>query len=122
MDTFEFDVDEKLRPSVERKLTGTTKIDSKIACLPLPNTGLFIKLAIIILRFYRKLAPHSFRCRCVFDPSCSHYSELAFRQHGFFLGVKFTFSRLTRCKPSTGGLDFLNIEKEIGTCNIKSNQ
>ncbi len=110
MDTFEFEVDKSLRPSVERKLTGTTKIDSEISALPLPRKGIILKLSIILLRLYRKIAPHSFRCRCVFDPSCSHYSELAFRQHGFFLGTKLTYNRLARCKPGMGGIDFLNLK------------
>jgi len=30
MDEFEFNVDEKLRPSVERALTGTTELDTEI--------------------------------------------------------------------------------------------
>ena len=110
MDTFEFEVDENLRPSVERKLTGTTIIDFEISALPLPRTGVIIKLLIRLLRMYRKLAPHSLRCRCVFDPSCSHYSELALRQHGFIHGTKLTYSRLARCKPGAGGIDFSNIK------------
>ncbi len=110
MDTFEFNVDESLRPSVERKLTGTTVIDSEISALPLPRKGLILKLSIIMLRLYRRIAPHSLRCRCVFDPSCSHYSELAYREHGFFRGTKLTYNRLAKCKPGVGGIDFSNLK------------
>ena len=110
MDKFEFNIDEKLRPSVERKLTGSTKIDSEISALPLYDMGLLVKVSVLLLRFYRKIAPHSLRCRCVFDPSCSHYSELAFRESGFILGVKLTYNRLSRCKPGAGGIDFLYIK------------
>ena len=111
MDTFEFEVDERLRPSVERKLTGTTKIDAKISALSLPNKPIEIKLLIILLRLYRKLAPRALRCRCVFDPSCSHYSELALRQYGVLKGIKLTFKRLSRCKPGVGGIDFLDLKQ-----------
>ena len=111
MDTFEFEVDEKLRPTVERRLTGTTAIDTEISALPLHKTDISIKLVIIFLRLYRKLAPKSLRCRCVFDPSCSHYSELAFRQHGFINGLQLTYKRLHRCKPDNGGIDFLNLKQ-----------
>tara|TARA_B100001250_G_C19653120_1_gene723614 strand:- start:219 stop:584 length:366 start_codon:yes stop_codon:yes gene_type:complete len=109
-DSFDFKVDEKLRPSVERKLTGTTRIDSEISALPSPkNWG--EKIAVFSLRLYRKLAPKNIRCRCVFDPSCSHYSELAIRQHGLINGVKLTLKRLSRCKPENGGVDFLHINQ-----------
>jgi putative membrane protein insertion efficiency factor len=111
MDIFEFKVDERLRPSVERKLTGTTKIDAKISALSLPTKPIEIKLLISFLRLYRKLAPRAVRCRCVFDPSCSHYSELALRQHGVLKGVKLTLSRLARCKPGVGGIDFLGLKQ-----------
>jgi putative membrane protein insertion efficiency factor len=112
MDVFEFNVDEKLRPSVERKLTGTTKIDSKIALLPIEGNPVGIKISIFFLRTYRMFAPKAVRCRCVFDPSCSHYSELAFRQYGVFKGLRLTINRLVRCKPGYGGVDFYDLEQE----------
>lgn len=110
-DTFEFEVDERLRPSVERRLTGTTQIDAEISARALPSKSIQIKLPIILLRMYRKLAPRALRCRCVFDPSCSHYSELALRQHGFFNGIKLTCKRLARCKSGAGGIDFLHLKQ-----------
>lgn len=110
MDIFEFEIDESLRPSVERKLTGTTHIDAEISELPLPKGPAEIKLIIILLRLYRRIAPKSLRCRCVFDPSCSHYSELAFRQFGLLKGIKFTYERLAKCRPSAGGVDFLHLK------------
>jgi uncharacterized protein len=109
-DSFEFNLDESLRPSVERKLTGTTHIDAEISALPSPsNWG--EKTAVFSLRLYRKLTPKTIRCRCVFDPSCSHYSELAIRQHGLINGVRLTFKRLSRCKPGNGGVDFSHINQ-----------
>ena len=111
MDTFEFAVDESLRPSVERKLTGTTPGDVKISTLSLPQKPLLVKISVAMLRFYRRLAPTFLRNRCVFEPSCSHYSELAFRQKGFFLGLKLTWHRLTRCRAGTGGIDYLFLKE-----------
>lgn len=111
MDTFEFNVDEKLRPSVERKLTGSTSIDREVSALSLDGIPINIKTVIAFLRLYRKVAPKALRCRCVFDPSCSHYSELAFREHGLIAGIRLTFSRLHRCKPGSGGVDFLNLKQ-----------
>ena len=50
MDTFEFSVDESLRPSVERKLTGSTKIDRGIASQPL-----FLQLRFVFVNLYLSL-------------------------------------------------------------------
>ena len=112
MDKFEFNVDEKLRPSVERALTGTTALDRVTASLPIPSGKLFTRWLILFLRQYRKLAPTSVRQRCVFEPSCSHYSELAIRQYGPLNGIRLTASRLNRCKPGNGGIDLTNINME----------
>lgn len=112
IDTFEFVVDESVRPSVERELTGTTPGDARIAALPLPSGPFLTRLVVIALRLYRRIAPRSFRNRCVFEPSCSHYSELAFRQHGFWHGLELTVRRLIRCQASNGGIDYSSIEKE----------
>ncbi|MFP6845318.1 MULTISPECIES: membrane protein insertion efficiency factor YidD [Thalassolituus] len=111
MDTFEFNIDEKLRPSVERKLTGSTSIDREVSALSFDGIPISIKPIIAFLRLYRKVAPKALRCRCVFDPSCSHYSELAFREHGLITGTQLTLSRLNRCKPDAGGVDFLNLKQ-----------
>lgn len=112
MDEFEFNVDEKLRPSVERALTGTTKLDTQIAALPTPERGIATKLAVLLLRQYRKVTPASIRQRCVFEPSCSHYSEMAIRQHGIIRGLSLTTSRLRRCKNGNGGLDLTNLNMD----------
>lgn len=111
MDAFEFNVDEKLKPAVERKLTGSTSIDREVSALSLDGIPIRIRLVIVFLRLYRKIAPKALRCRCVFDPSCSHYSELAFREHGLLTGVRLTLSRLHRCKPGFGGKDFLGLKQ-----------
>lgn len=113
MEKFDFNVDEKLRPSVERALTGTTELDTKIASLSIPTESKLIKWAVVLLRKYRNIAPKSLRSRCVFEPSCSHYSELAVREHGVLRGVKLTISRLRKCKSGNGGKDLTNLNMEI---------
>lgn len=113
LDSFEFDVDEKLRPSVERSLTGTTALDSKIAALPLPEKGMTARLAIHFLRIYRAFAPKKLRNRCVFEPSCSHYSEMAVREHGVIKGCSLTLSRLSRCKSGNGGIDLKGLNTRM---------
>jgi len=105
-DQFELNIDEHLRPSVERRLTGTTKADSKIAALNVPTKPTLSKWAIILLRTYRKYTPTFIKNQCVYEPSCSHYSELAIREYGLLIGVRLTIKRLYRCRPNSGGIDF----------------
>lgn len=111
MDAFEFAVGESLRPSVERRLTGTTPGDARIAALSLPSGPFLTRIAVMVLRFYRRAAPRALRNKCVFEPSCSHYSELAFRQQGFWRGLKLTGRRLIRCRAENGGVDYSFIEE-----------
>ena len=101
----EINVDEKLRPSVERKMTGTTSSDLRIGSLPVPRYPLHIALVIRALRLYRKVRPQSIGNRCVFEPSCSHYSEMAIRENGLRVGIKLTARRLSMCRPGNGGTD-----------------
>lgn len=105
MDTYEINVAERLRPSIERKLTGTTKSDTEIAGLDIPKNPFSVRLSVLFIRLYRKLMPFSIRSRCVFEPSCSHYSEMAIRKYGLLQGGIKTIQRLHRCKPNNGGID-----------------
>jgi putative membrane protein insertion efficiency factor len=103
--TFECRVDSSLVPGLRRILTGTTPYDAEIDALAIPEHPIWLAAMIQTLRWYRRhISPH-FGNRCVFEPSCSHYSELAFRKHGFFRGFILTIQRLCRCRPGTGGVD-----------------
>jgi putative membrane protein insertion efficiency factor len=102
---FECHVDASLMPGVRRALTGTTPMDSEIDRLPVPERPIWLVLATKAFRWYRRVVAPRIGNRCVFEPSCSHYSELAFRKHGFLLGLNLTIRRLFRCRPGTGGLD-----------------
>ena len=104
-DTFEIDVGEKLRPAVERQLTGTTKLDSEIDALAIPKGPLQISVSIKLIRWYQKDLSPKLGSRCVFEPSCSHYCELSIRKNGFFRGIFSTLKRLYCCRPGNGGVD-----------------
>jgi putative component of membrane protein insertase Oxa1/YidC/SpoIIIJ protein YidD len=101
----ELRVDPKLVPSVLRVFAGRTSLDSKVDALDIPNRPALVRISIQLLRLYRRLRPTWVGARCVFDPSCSRYSELAFRKHGFFGGLTATFARLHRCRLGAGGID-----------------
>jgi putative component of membrane protein insertase Oxa1/YidC/SpoIIIJ protein YidD len=119
MADYEFNIDEALRPRVERQLCETTHGDSAVGALPLPSKPFLVKAAVGLLRLFPRLAPIRLRGRCVFEPSCSHYSELVFQQAGFWKGLQLTFSRLRRCGPNAGGVDYSFLSQGSGECNTR---
>lgn len=105
---FQFNVDAKDAVIIERHFMGITKRDLEIETLAIPLRPLWLRLFVKAIRFYQKHISDKLGNRCVFDPSCSHYAELAFRDKGFFGGLRLTVSRLRRCRPENGGIDELN--------------
>lgn len=101
----ELRMDASLAPSALRAFAGMTPMDAEVDALPLPARPLWLRICIHLLRWYRRIRPLHIGHRCVFDPSCSRYSELAFRRRGLLNGCLATLRRLKRCKPGAGGVD-----------------
>src|SRR5438876_11665765 len=101
----EFRVDETLLPSVLRAFAGTTIRDAEVDALQIPASPRWLNFCIRVLRWYRSKRSKATEGRCVFDPSCSRYSELAFRKIGLIGGTVATIQRLNRCRPGSGGVD-----------------
>lgn len=104
-DQWQLCVDPALRPFVLRALAGRTALDAEIDAMPLPRGGIWLRRLVGLLRTYRRLRPESLGRRCVCDPSCSRYAELALRRHGLRRGLLRTLERLGRCRPGHGGVD-----------------
>ena len=98
-------VDASLMPGIKRVLTGTTPCDSEIDQLPVPQHPRWLIFIVGFLRWYRSTIAPRLGNRCVFEPSCSHYSELAFRKYGLSRGFTLTICRLYRCHSGSGGID-----------------
>jgi putative membrane protein insertion efficiency factor len=103
----ELRVGEALALATLRLFAGSTPLDSEVDALTVPFGPLWLVLCIGALRWYRRVISPRLGRRCVFDPSCSRYSELAFRRRGFFKGMVITLRRLQRCRPGAGGTDVL---------------
>ena len=104
---FEFNVNPKDAIIIERVFNKHTKMDLEIQNIPIPNKPIWLNLVVRMLRFYQNNISEKLGNRCVFDPSCSHYSEVAYRKKGFLKGTILTIKRLHRCRPENGGIDTL---------------
>ena len=107
-DSFEINANDKDSVIIQRYFTKHTKLDLEIQNLPIPKKSIWLNIVVRMLRFYQKNISEKLGNRCVFDPSCSRYSELAFREKGLFKGMSLTINRLKRCRPENGGIDQLN--------------
>ena len=104
--SYELVVDETQRPFVERLLAGATRADREVDELGVPENPHWLRLIVLALRWYRRVVSLKLGHRCVFDPSCSRYAELAFRHCGVLRGAALTLRRLYLCRPGKGGNDF----------------
>lgn len=104
---FEFNVDPKDEIIVRRQFIGKTERDIEIELLRIPNRPFWLNIFVRMIRFYQNRISTELGNRCVFDPSCSHYSEIAYREKGLINGTMLTIRRLYRCRPKNGGIDEL---------------
>ena len=57
------------------------------------------RLAMLLIKFYRRfISPLKPPC-CRFYPACSEYALEAFEKRGFFVGLILTIWRTLRCNP-----------------------
>ena len=101
----ELRVDEALAPTVLRAFAGRTHHDAEVDALEIPPRPYWLRAFIRALRAYRSIRPTALGQRCVYDPSCSRYGELAYRKLGFARGTIALVRRLRRCRPGLGGSD-----------------
>ncbi|MXW01978.1 MAG: membrane protein insertion efficiency factor YidD [Holophagales bacterium] len=65
-----------------------------------------VKLAVAMLRAYKRWLSPLLPRACRFSPTCSEYGQLALRSHGLIAGTWLTLGRLLRCQPlGRGGID-----------------
>jgi hypothetical protein len=64
-------------------------------------------LVLYLIELYHNISP-LFPAKCKFYPSCSYYTEEAFRKYPFFKALLFSLKRILKCNWfSHGGIDFL---------------
>jgi putative component of membrane protein insertase Oxa1/YidC/SpoIIIJ protein YidD len=109
----ELRVDPRIAPAVLRHLIGATPMDQEVDALPLPEAPFWRRAAVRSLRWYRSGLGIRLKHRCVLEPSCSRYAELAFRQRGPVAALALTIRRLWKCRPSHGGVGIPAAERKI---------
>lgn len=86
----------QLIKSKENKFYKFSEIE-KLLCLFL----------ILCIDLYKILISPIFGLNCKFFPSCSKYSKLALKKHGFLKGIYYSIRRILKCNPwnKRGGYD-----------------
>ncbi len=74
------------------------------------------RLAIAIIRLYKRYLSPFLPQACRFSPSCSEYAQEAFQKKSFFRALWMTIARIARCHPfHPGGYDPVEPEEERRT-------
>ena len=58
-----------------------------------------VRLAVVLIALYQRLAPPLVRGSCRFQPSCSAYAREALERHGLVRGLALAARRIARCHP-----------------------
>lgn len=66
----------------------------------------FVKLALLMIRFYQKFISPLKGSSCRFYPTCSQYAYEAVSKYGLLKGGYMSIRRLLKCHPfNKGGVD-----------------
>ena len=73
------------------------------------------RVALGLVRLYRRLVSPLIAPRCKYHPTCSQYALDALREFGLVRGSVLTAWRIVRCNPwSHGGIDFARDQTLFG--------
>lgn len=78
------------------------------------------KIAIFLIRFYRKYISPLKKPSCIYVPTCSAYALQAYERFGFFKGTYLTVKRVLSCHPfHKGGYDPVPDKEENECCRLR---
>jgi uncharacterized protein len=83
---------EEPAPVVKRKLLSFKKRSSYFNPMNYLGAGL--------LYVYQNIFSEQIQADCAFELSCSEYTKLSIREHGFFTGTLQGFNQLSECAPN----------------------
>ncbi|XOD68143.1 MAG: membrane protein insertion efficiency factor YidD [Flavobacteriales bacterium Tduv] len=56
----------------------------------------------MLIKVYQQAISPWLGTNCRYTPSCSQYTAIALKSHGFFYGIWLGFKRIVRCHPWGG--------------------
>jgi uncharacterized protein len=65
--------------------------------------GLGRRSIVALIRLYQRHLSKRLERKCMLEPSCSRYAELAIARNGLLRGSSETWRRLRRCRPENEG-------------------
>lgn len=95
--------DELPAPAVLRRAVREARPRQRIDIEVTTAGGSGRKVIVAFIRFYQRRLSKRLNRRCVLEPSCSRYAELAITQNGLLRGGRETWRRLRRCRPENEG-------------------
>lgn len=93
------------RPRLMRACGHIPALDQKIDARVIGKLSLQQRLAIGAIHAYRALRPRAIGDACMFEPSCSRFTEIAIEYEGVLRGARRGWNRILRCKDTSGGVD-----------------
>lgn len=81
------------------------------------GVGFGQRSAVALIRLYQRYLSARLKRKCVLEPSCSRYAELAIAQNGLLQGGSETWRRLHRCQPENEGK--IDYPEGVRICHTK---
>lgn len=115
-----FECEELPPPEKLRKAVRQARPRQVLSVEPVSNVNWLRQLVIALIHLYQRHLSVRLTRRCVLEPSCSRYAELAIAQNGLRRGFIETWHRLHRCMPENEGR--IDYPKGVKICPTKSSQ
>lgn len=112
-----FEGDELPPPAELRRALRAARPRQRLVAEPPVKIRRGRRVAIALVRFYQRFLSARLSRRCVLEPSCSRYAELAIAQNGVIAGVIATRRRLHRCRPENEGT--IDYPEGVKFCHTK---
>lgn len=112
--------DELPPPAALRRALRRARPRQVMAVEATPPAGFARRAAIFLIHLYQRHLSERLARRCLLEPSCSRYAELAVAQNGVWRGTLETWRRLHRCQPDNEGT--IDYPEGVRICPTKSSQ
>jgi putative membrane protein insertion efficiency factor len=104
-------------PAELRRALRTARPRQRLMVEPPAKVGRLRRAAIALIGLYQRFISVRSSRRCVLEPSCSRYAELAIARNGVIAGVIETWHRLHRCRPENEGT--IDYPEGVKFCHTK---